>query len=393
MSSETTKHTPPEPTKHAPPEPTKHAPSKSPPLRVKFLEPVALCIPCNHSDSSDTACVSSDTDPDPDTPFGAYKLAMKTKHKEVCDCGKMDNSCPRGGGGVVIPTPTSAAQLIEEEEEVLNLGHMMESIRLRGAPWDKNTPITVCNNCLKTSKVSKCGQCGNVAYCGKECQKADWSEHKGKCKGRPLHETTITLKERFATIFDYLNRSLSIGRDPFTHAISWAVPCMETINYITEFCYKNGLSTILEIGAGHGLWSLLLQMTGLTIHTTDPCVSHGLKNTGTDGFFTTIDRLSNTEAIEKYIIDEKDPEKVPKVLFLCWPGHNEPFAAETIEMFATAAAKIPGDKYLIYIGEPRGGCTADDRFFDILRSCDHLNFDVPRWPGIYDSGKIFRLKR
>jgi hypothetical protein len=460
-------------------------PTKSPTHRVKFREP--LCFLCNYPDYPDTPCVPSpDPNPDPDTSFAAHKLAMEskykldmeTKHKEVCDCGKMDNSCPRGGGGVVIPTATytscdyddgddddddpigaqitaqineqhnaqvreqhnaqvreqhsaqvskqhhtstsdrtlsvpapasapsaptpspapttSAAPLIEEEEEVLNLRHMLESIGLRGAPWYKNTPITVCYNCLRTSKVSKCGQCGRVAYCSKSCQKADWSDHKKKCKGLALPalpETRTTIEERFVTIFDYLNTSLLMGRDPFTHAISWAVPCMETIKTISLFCLKHNLTSILEIGAGHGLWALLLQMTGLTVHATDPCVSHGLENTGTDGFFTTVERLSHTGAIKKYVIDEKDPEKVPKVLFLCWPGHNEPFAAETIKMFAAAAAETPGDKYLIYIGEPRGGCCADDRFFDIIRSSDHISFDVPRWPGIYDSGKIFRLKR
>lgn len=40
----------------------------------------------------------------------------------------------------------------------------------------------VCGKCLKVDcKLSHCSKCRAVYYCSKECQKADWSRHKGVC--------------------------------------------------------------------------------------------------------------------------------------------------------------------------------------------------------------------
>eukprot|EP00092_Neocalanus_flemingeri_P021681 GFUD01023519.1.p1 GENE.GFUD01023519.1~~GFUD01023519.1.p1 ORF type:complete len:518 (-),score=116.80 GFUD01023519.1:53-1606(-) len=38
-----------------------------------------------------------------------------------------------------------------------------------------------CQVCQATP-ATPCGGCGTVSYCGKECQKTHWKEHKGKCK-------------------------------------------------------------------------------------------------------------------------------------------------------------------------------------------------------------------
>jgi MYND finger len=40
----------------------------------------------------------------------------------------------------------------------------------------------VCNVCGKGGRLKKCGRCETVFYCGVECQKKDWDEHKGKCR-------------------------------------------------------------------------------------------------------------------------------------------------------------------------------------------------------------------
>jgi hypothetical protein len=41
-----------------------------------------------------------------------------------------------------------------------------------------------CQKCAKggQTKLFKCGSCQSVRYCSKECQKADWKEHKVLCK-------------------------------------------------------------------------------------------------------------------------------------------------------------------------------------------------------------------
>lgn len=39
-----------------------------------------------------------------------------------------------------------------------------------------------CDACGKECVPSKCGGCGKARYCGKECQKSDWKNHKEECK-------------------------------------------------------------------------------------------------------------------------------------------------------------------------------------------------------------------
>jgi hypothetical protein len=50
------------------------------------------------------------------------------------------------------------------------------------------------------------------------------------------------------------------------------------------------------------------------------------------------------------------------VLLLCWPpGWGDPMASKALEMF-----EARGGRQLIYVGEPKGGKTGDDAFFDRL---------------------------
>mmetsp|Transcript_34736 Transcript_34736/g.62538 ORF Transcript_34736/g.62538 Transcript_34736/m.62538 type:complete len:239 (-) Transcript_34736:99-815(-) len=42
----------------------------------------------------------------------------------------------------------------------------------------------VCFVCRTTKKdLKRCARCGVVWYCGRECQKADWSQHRTECSG------------------------------------------------------------------------------------------------------------------------------------------------------------------------------------------------------------------
>ncbi|KAL7548669.1 hypothetical protein ACHAWF_011939 [Thalassiosira exigua] len=40
----------------------------------------------------------------------------------------------------------------------------------------------ICSNCDATSNLRNCARCGQVGYCSKECQRADWPNHKASCK-------------------------------------------------------------------------------------------------------------------------------------------------------------------------------------------------------------------
>jgi hypothetical protein len=67
-------------------------------------------------------------------------------------------------------------------------GHLMLGLGC-GMPEDEFSKFVngfdeckTCDKCGKESTLHKCGGCGTKYYCGKDCQKADWKNHKEACK-------------------------------------------------------------------------------------------------------------------------------------------------------------------------------------------------------------------
>ena len=127
---------------------------------------------------------------------------------------------------------------------------------------------------------------------------------------------------------------------------AWAIPSTKAIELIRKYL------PITEIGAGSGYWAHLI---GGDITCHDIMKSH----------FT---------FTEKYhpIIYDGEPD-LSKTLFFCWPPYEDPMAYNYLK-------KHTGE-YVIYIGEGRGGCTADHDFHDYLDS--HYTrvecLDIPQW--------------
>ena len=73
-------------------------------------------------------------------------------------------------------------------------------------------------------------------------------------------------------------------------------------------------------------------------------------------------------------------------LLYSWPEYQEPHTAEILELFS--------GKFIIYIGEPAGGCTGDDEFHAILENRFRLTAtrQISRFPGISDNIFIYRRK-
>jgi hypothetical protein len=50
--------------------------------------------------------------------------------------------------------------------------------------WDSNAPR--CQKCQKqgsdAAPLKRCGACKKATYCGRECSRADWKDHKEECK-------------------------------------------------------------------------------------------------------------------------------------------------------------------------------------------------------------------
>ena len=151
-------------------------------------------------------------------------------------------------------------------------------------------------------------------------------------------------------------------------AYSYAIPSPETIEWVAEF--SDG-RPILELGAGRGYWAAQLSRAGLTVHAFElepPDRAQNIsfpRETGQADVWYPVAGL-----------DDLSPEDSSNyLLLLCWPpGWGNTMASE-----ALAAFESNGGDRLIYIGEPRGGKTADQAFFDGLSTRWTLESSDPRF--------------
>lgn len=138
-------------------------------------------------------------------------------------------------------------------------------------------------------------------------------------------------------------------------AYAYAVPSPETLAWAKSFA---GNRRVVELGAGRGYWARLLADGGVPVRAFDSEPPDSSENAsfpksgrqqsvwfpvgGLDGFGAELD--------------------ADAVLFLCWPpGWGNRMASEALELFESR-----GGRRVIYLGEPKGGKTGDDAFFDRL---------------------------
>ncbi|KAI9013711.1 hypothetical protein DFJ74DRAFT_295981 [Hyaloraphidium curvatum] len=55
-------------------------------------------------------------------------------------------------------------------------------VSLRTMAMDRTDRCDGCGSVRKGGELRKCGGCGTARYCGTECQRAAWAEHKGVCR-------------------------------------------------------------------------------------------------------------------------------------------------------------------------------------------------------------------
>lgn len=115
-------------------------------------------------------------------------------------------------------------------------------------------------------------------------------------------------------------------------------------------------SRCVEFGCGNGILSRMLQDRGVDVTPVD---IGGIK----DNHYGTL--KNNIPATEITYMDARDylrqnDEKIDYVI-LSWPPYDNPMASDICELLLE---KSP-DTQIVYIGEGSGGCTADDRFFEL----------------------------
>lgn len=181
------------------------------------------------------------------------------------------------------------------------------------------------------------------------------------------------------------------NRDPFNVGLyhkrwssirkyGFAVPTYEAIATIDSCCIHPYADNIIEIGAGTGYWTYLLQQLNRRTRAFDP--APGGTTRSPYSFWKSWARVEKDD----HTVLHRLPEAKSAVLVMIWPDYDVDWPAQALEAF-------PG-QVLVYIGEGFGGCTGNERFHDILAK-DWKAMDskrIPQWPGIHDHLEIYRRK-
>jgi hypothetical protein len=136
---------------------------------------------------------------------------------------------------------------------------------------------------------------------------------------------------------------------------AYAIPSPETIGWISHFCAGR---PVVEMGAGRGYWAAQMSRAGMTVdaYEMDPPDKAGNVS------FPQVKGQADVWYPVNELEAAREDAWSDHVLFLCWPpGWGDTMASDTLAKFEAA-----GGNRLIYIGEPKGGKTGNDAFFEAL---------------------------
>lgn len=127
----------------------------------------------------------------------------------------------------------------------------------------------------------------------------------------------------------------------------------------------------LEVGAGTGYWAYELASAGADVIATDSGEEARLR--GWTRSWHEVLAADAVRAVERI--------SSTRTLLVVWPTG-----------FAGGALAAYRGRRLVYAGESRDGCTADDWFFDQLERDweEECEIPMPRWDGIHDYCAVYR---
>ncbi|MEW2353045.1 hypothetical protein [Spirillospora sp. NPDC029432] len=153
---------------------------------------------------------------------------------------------------------------------------------------------------------------------------------------------------------------------------AYAIPAPQTIEWMAGFCAD---LPIVELGAGRGYWAGQLANAGLTVQAYDSEPPDRAGNASFPGAAGQADTWYPVGNLTEFAALARPGDCV---LFLCWPpGWGDAMSSEVLSQFEAA-----GGQRLVYIGEPKGGKTGNDAFFDALSAnwrLDSVDRDFVSW--------------
>lgn len=148
---------------------------------------------------------------------------------------------------------------------------------------------------------------------------------------------------------------LAFAQTVLQDAYAFAVIAPETVRWMVG---TSGNGGVMELGAGRGYWAAQLEHSGIKVDAYDiepPSSVRGATYAASGSRSGTWTKVHNLAELEP-------SEMGSRTLLLCWPpGWGDTMASDILKTFEDA-----GGEKLIYVGEPRGGKTGDDLFFDGL---------------------------
>ena len=170
--------------------------------------------------------------------------------------------------------------------------------------------------------------------------------------------TQLLLKQRMHLFYQ---------REWFIEQFGYTLPNAEFIQNVLEY------GPFLEIGAGSGLLSCLLAQAGSDIVATD--IGESYYNF----------KIGHWFPVQTYHAQEALHIFPNRTVLLAWPCYQQNWATEILELLK------PKQK-LIYIGEWKNGCNANDSFFNLLNH-RFLKIQKLPWkpfPYIQDEATVFQ---
>ncbi|MGW3152702.1 hypothetical protein [Streptomyces sp. NPDC001089] len=140
---------------------------------------------------------------------------------------------------------------------------------------------------------------------------------------------------------------LGLSRTALCKRYAWSIVSPGDVRWMTEVLDGR---PVVEVGAGTGYWAWQLEQAGVDVAAYDPHPAGEDNGFCTGGLYTTV--LRDDAAAVKHHQD--------RALLMVWPPYGGAHARH-------ALATYEGD-LLIYAGEPHGGCTADDGFYELLEA-------------------------
>ncbi len=175
---------------------------------------------------------------------------------------------------------------------------------------------------------------------------------------------------------DYCSSAFMM-RHKITCAFAWWMPTKKTFDKLCKVLRNKG---VLSLGCGMGIVETALKATIRADGGTAKWVLTDISPATPD-----VHEFNAVDAVHKFLGAD--------VLFIAWPTYRDPWAYNALQAKIAIADKSGEEFLVVYVGEEKGGCTAEDLFFDLLNDKFKIKYEYlecKNWGGIHDGVSVYK---